>query len=136
MNGSIELDFICDTCGLPVEDGDGALYVRFADIREHQRASKEWESTRSADGLMDMPTLLMMPRSIPWLIHHDACASADTDVYDISVEQVRTWRRLLAWTAHLMDKTWLPSTNWPAVIGDAAEGRSSRIAEHVRNDAA
>jgi hypothetical protein len=133
---TIELDLMCDTCGRPVENGDGALYVRLADIRDYQWARKEWESTRSVDGLLDMPTLLMMPRSIPWLIHHNACASSDEDVYDICVEQVRTWRDLVKWTSHLMSKNWLASTTWGALLGDAAEGRSGRIAERARNDAA
>lgn len=131
----IELDFICDVCGRPVEDGDGALYVRHVDIVRARSDRAEWEKTRG-DGPIDIVSLLTLGAPAPWLIHHDACAPADANGYDISVEQVRTWRALLRWTAHLMGKTWLPVTNWATVIGDAAEGRSSRIAEHVRGDAA
>jgi hypothetical protein len=133
---NIELDFICDTCGRPVENGDGALYVRLAAIREFPKAHAEWKATRPKDGLVDLPSLLMMPSPIPWHIHHNACAPADEDVYDICVEQVRTWRQLVSWTAHLMSKNWLASTTWGALIGEAAEGRSGRIAEHARDDAA
>jgi hypothetical protein len=130
----IELDFICDTCGRPVEDGKGALYVRHADISKAVADHAEWEKTRG-DGI-DVVSLLMMGAPAPWLIQHDACGAATADGYDISVERVRTWRALLGWTAHLMSKTWLPSTNWASVIEDAAEGRAGRIAEHARNDAA
>jgi hypothetical protein len=132
----IELDFICDTCGRPVEDRQGALYVRFEAIRDYQSQKAEWQGNRPEHGALDVATLMTMPSRIPWHIHHNECAPTTVDVYDICVEQVRTWRALLGWTAHLMEKTWLPSTTWAALIGDAAEGRSRRIAQHARNDAA
>jgi hypothetical protein len=132
----VQLDFICDTCGFPVEDGQGAIYVRFEDIRNYQSQKADWLETRPEHGALDLPTLMAMPVPIPWHIHHNACAPADVDVYGICVEQVRTWRQLLKWTAHLMPKNWLSATNWASVVGDAAEGRTSRIAEHARDDAA
>lgn len=130
-----ELDFICDVCGRPVEDGEGALYVRHADIVKARAGHAEWEKSHG-DGPIDIVSLLTLGAPAPWLIHHDVCAPADSDGYDISVERVRTWRALLGWTAHLMPKTWLPVTNWASVIGDASEGRSQRIAPHARSDAA
>lgn len=133
---TVELDFICDTCGRPVEDGEGALYVLHGEIVERRSAMADWESMRPPNGLTDLPTLLMMPAPAPWRIQHDACGAVAVDGYDIGVEKVRTWRALLGWTAQLMGKTWLPSTNWASVIGDAAEGRTARIAGHARDDAA
>jgi hypothetical protein len=131
----IELDFICDTCGRPIEDGEGALYVRHADIVRARTDHAEWEK-KHASGSIDIVSLLTLGAPAPWRIQHDACGAAEEDGYDVSVERVRTWRALLGWTAHLMEKTWLPVTNWASVIGDAAEGRSARIAAHARDDAA
>lgn len=133
---TIELDFMCDTCGRPVEDGDGALYVSLAAIRQNRAEQAEWEKTRPRHGAMDVATLMMMPRTIPWHIHHDRCAPTTEDVYDICVERVRTWRDLVRWTGHLMGKNWLASTSWASLIESAAYGNSGRIVEHVRNDAA
>lgn len=131
----IELDFICDVCGRPVDDGQGALYVSYADIHKARSDRAEWEKTRGA-GAIDIVSMLTMGAPAPWQIQHDRCGAASVDAYDISVEHVRTWRALLKWTAHLMAKTWLPSTNWASVMESAAEGRDRRIVEHVRNDAA
>ena len=131
----VEIDYICDTCGRPVDDGEGALYVLHADIVNARTARAEWEKT-TRGGPIDVVSLLTMGDSAPWRIKHDTCGALIADGYDISVEKVRTWRQLLSWTAQLMGKTWLPATDWAVVIEDAAEGRGRRIVEHVRDDAA
>lgn len=133
---TVELEFLCDLCGGPVQGGEGSLYVRYAAIRGYETARREWQQARQADGLVDVPSLLMQPGPAPWLIHHDDCALGEVDGYSIDVAQVRTWRALLSWTAQLMGKSWLPATNWQHVIGAAADGRDERITEKSRSDAA
>lgn len=123
---TVELDYLCDVCGRPIEDGKGSLYVRDVDLRVRRTDDQEWRRVHG-DGPVTITELFSHPRGALWLIHHDRCRPDESDGYHIAVEQVRTWRDLLRWTAHLMDKTWLPDTNWGAVIGAAAEGRDCRI---------
>ena len=134
---NVELEFICDVCGRPVEDGCGSLYVRFSDLQEKRRAKAEWQDAREPGQAFDIGTLLQMPGPAPWSIHHVSCQPADdADGYHISVETVRTWRDLVRWTAHLMEKNWLPDTNWQSVLGNAANGWDRRIEQLARGDAA
>lgn len=133
---TVELDYICDVCGRPVDDGCGVICISFAAVREYRAAKADREQDRVPARVVEAPTLLGGLDPVPWLIHHGGCASVNAEVYDIPVECVRSWRALLSWTARLLGKGWLPVTNWASVIGDAAEGRSERIAEHVRGDAA
>jgi hypothetical protein len=129
----IELDFICDLCGLPVEDGAGALYVAHADVA----AARTSMAPSDADGRLDVIAFLGQPVPALWHIHHDVCRAPDADGYDIAVELVRRWRDLAHWTAQLMEKSWLPATNWRVVLGDAADGRTRRIVPvRVHGDAA
>jgi hypothetical protein len=131
-----ELDFVCDVCGHFVDDGQGCLRVWFADIASYRAAEREWRQMHG-DGPHPLGDVVRMPEVVPWHIHHFACtAEADADGYDIDVAQVRTWRDLVWWTSHLMAKNWLALTDWPQVIGAAAEGRSGRIKALPRGDAA
>lgn len=133
---SIELDYICDVCGMPVSDGDGSLYVRHADIVARRVDHQEWRRVHG-DGAVSIAELLSLPAIALWMIHHDRCRPDESDGYDIDVEQVRTYRGLLEWTAHLLPKTWLSDTNWASVIRGAAEGRDRRIvAVDVRGEVA
>lgn len=133
---TVELEYLCDSCSRPVADGQGSLYINFSEVRAHQSAHAEWEANRDPAGAIDIMSLLGLPKPATWHIHHDVCSTDGAGDYDIGVEQVRTWRDLLAWTAHLMEKNWLPDTDWRSVIGNAANGRDRRIVELARGDAA
>lgn len=133
---TIELDFLCDFCGRPVPDHEGCLVVFFTDIHDYRRADAEWQRLHG-EGPHTIGEVLNRPSSVPWRIHHDACnRDSDADGYDIDVSRVRTWRSLLLWTSRLMAKNWLALTDWPQVIGAAADGRSGRIREHSNGEAA
>jgi hypothetical protein len=133
----VELEYVCDGCMRPVADGDGALYLNFGELAESRRAKEQWDTSRDPSGRLDIVSLLLLPGLASWHIHHDACRPEGADGYDIAVERVRTWRDLVRWTAHLMEKNWLPHTNWRSLLGNAADARDRRIREaKVRGDAA
>lgn len=124
----IELEFICDTCGFRVADGDGSIRMSFGDLHEYRRAVEDWERRkRGPEGTVSLADLLDHPDPAPWLIQHTVCRPKGADGYEIDVEQVRTWRDLVKWTSHLLEKNWLQSTNWAAVIGAAARGQHGGI---------
>lgn len=133
---TVELDYICDTCLRPVADGEGCLYLSFGDLADHRRAKREWEASRDESGRLDILGLLGLPSFAAWRIHHDVCRPAGVDGYDITVEEIRTWRGLVKWTAHLMEKNWLVETDWRVLLGNAANGRDRRIVELAHGDAA
>lgn len=131
----VELEFLCDYCGRPVADGEGCLLVFFADLSAYRSADADWKQIHG-DGPSTPAQILDRPVSVPWHVHHDACNPRREDGYDIDVRKVRTWRALLLETSRLMSKNWLALTDWPRVIGAAADGSSGRIVELARGDAA
>jgi hypothetical protein len=119
-----------------VADHEGCLVVFFADIHSYRRAEREWKQVHGT-GPHRASEVLRLPELVPWHIHHDDCnPEHGADGYDIDVSLVRTWRALLFETSRLMAKNWLALTDWPQVIGAAAEGRSGRIKELAAGDAA
>lgn len=133
---TVELEFLCDHCGRPIDNGAGRLQIRFGEINAYREAVAAWERVNGAGNMRTLGELLTLPEVVPWRLHHDRCNPApDADGYDVDVAKVRTWRALLAETARLLAKNWLALTDWPQVIGAAAEGRSGRIKELTRGDA-
>lgn len=134
---SVELEFICDLCGRPVENGCGSLYVSFGELHAHRHAMADWKSANEPGAALNIVAMLHLPGPAPWRIHHDTCRPAEVgDGYHIDIERVRTWRDLVRWTAHLMEKNWLPDTDWRVLLGNAADARDRRIVELAKGDAA
>jgi len=132
---TVELEYICDYCGGPIEDRKGCLEVFFSDIHSYRHAQQEWQQVHG-DGPHTISQLLQLPSHVPWRLHHYTCNPHRVDGYDIDVAKVRTWRDLVRWTAHLLEKNWLALTDWHQVIRAAAERRSGRIKELTKGDAA
>ena len=134
---TVELEFLCDVCGGPIDDGDGCLEIRFGEIQAYREAKSEWERVNGTGTVHKIGDLLTLPEVVPWHLFHDRCnPDAEAGGYDVDVRLVRTWRGLLFETSRLMAKNWLALTDWPQVIGAAAEGRSGRIKELAAGDAA
>lgn len=134
---AVELEFLCDVCGGRIEDGAGCLEIRFGEIQAYREAKAEWERVHGTGTVHRIGELLTFPEAVPWRLYHDRCnPDPDAGGYDVDVSHVRTWRELLLWTSRLMAKNWLALTDWPQVIGAAAEGRSGRIKELAAGDAA
>lgn len=131
----VELDYICDLCGQPIEDGDGALCISYTALRDARAAVAEDPRLRTPQGALDLVAFLTLPGVVPWNLFHDRCGSS-ANGYDIDVAKIRTWRALLLETSRLMAKDWVPLTDWPHVVGAAAEGESTRIVEFARGGAA
>jgi hypothetical protein len=128
---TIELEFICELCGRPVDDGQGCLYVPFAEIRRHHEEQQNWWERQGDTWYRVVPAYAL------WRVTHTACRSVHADIFEIAVEQVRTWRDLAQWTSHLLAKEWLVATDWGHLLGAAVEGRDHRLVPaEVRGDAA
>lgn len=133
----VELEFLCGKCGFPIADDAGSLYMRFPDLHAYRRQMEERRGLHSEGSALTLEELFAHPADVPWFIHHYDCEPDKVDGYQIGVEQVRTWRKLVEWTSHLMEKNWLPSTNWGVLIGSASRGTDPQIRDvSVRGDAA
>lgn len=133
----IELEYICGTCGTRIADGDGVIRVQFGALSDYRQALTAFQEERGPSRPASIADFLARPRLVPWQILHLVCRPQGEDGYEIDIEQVRTWRKLLEWTAHLMEKNWLGSTNWATLIGSAARGDHDGIKSvHAHGDAA
>jgi hypothetical protein len=123
-----ELALICEGCRQPFTSA-GCLWISFAEIHRASNQDAEWHEAHPAGEAVDITTFLTLPGDAVWHAHHDRCMPDEgRDSYDISVEQIRTWAGLVRWTAHLMEKNWLPVSDWDGVLREASgESPSQRI---------
>lgn len=121
-----ELVAICDTCKLPIDDDKGHLYAPYIEIRAHHRD----DLPRVEFGGIE--TVIAQPMPIRWYAQHYACTPAEHelgDLYQIGVEEIRTWARLAEWTRQLSSKNWTARSDWAALVMACALGRRGRIAQ-------
>lgn len=115
-----ELIAICDACKTPIPAGQGSLYVLYREINALESARAAIPDTPS----LDWEALFALPPVPHWRMLHDACQTdRDEGSYEIAVEQISSWPKLVEWTAHLLEKRWLPSTDWGVRLRAISEGR-------------
>ncbi len=59
--------------------------------------------------------LATMPRPVPWVWSHAACA-LDTNDYEIDADRFDSIGKVLDWTLHLLDKPWFAGVAWMEVV--------------------
>ena len=97
----------CESCGESVTLR-GALTLRYAELWAHEAAREAWEAGTGT-----------YPERVRWHVLHDDCTPAGVargGEYMILAEQLATWQDVAGWTAHLIGKPWLPSTDWGALL--------------------
>lgn len=113
------LQWICDTCQTLVFDGDGYIHVDHIDVSMNQAATSRWKLDNRDSA--DMSGFFNLPKPVRWMVHHAHCdPDPDSGDYWFGVESARTHARILALTARLMAKSWLPFTDWDRFIERAS----------------
>lgn len=120
-----ELIVVCQTCGQKIEAGH--LGIDTAALAAYRAAMEEWE-TNHPDGADLMDLVIGGPELVRWVTHCEEC-EPNTCGYCIEVAQLRTYKDLIKWTAHLMEKTWLADTDWRILLQDVAAGQDQRVRE-------
>lgn len=108
------LQWICDYCGEPVEDGKGYLTIP-RDVGDMPARIKTWEA-EPPGMIVTGAELMTYPSMIKWDTLHSGCDLGGHGFYDIEVERIRSSTQMLEWTAHLMEKRWLKYTDWTEVV--------------------
>lgn len=126
-----KVNWRCGVCKKVVSKA-GSIWIDMREVAEKEKAIAAWRKkhTRrgcvmiSAEELLDSHEL----ERVFWLVRHDRCERAPSNAYEIAIERILTQGKVLAWTAHLMEKNWLEVTNWDNVCRFAAGDES----DHVR----
>jgi hypothetical protein len=137
-----ELTLICSTCARGITQDDGYLWVNRHEARAAQHAYLDLErrNTDPADGSvsLDLAGLLGLPEPAAWRADHRGCDPAYDEEfhYRIPAARLRLRADVLDWTAHLMEKAWLPHTDWRDVMRETRTGSTRLILSGSRPPAA
>jgi hypothetical protein len=108
----------CEVCGKPVSTEDGILAVSMQEIQEYRRRHAEWEQEHHWDAegsvVLSSGSLFDLPEWVKW--HHGHMTCLPEYSYTIPYTRFDTIRKALSWTLHLMEKNWLPCTDWRAAV--------------------
>jgi hypothetical protein len=127
-----ELTLICSACAQPIIQDDGYLQVSHRETNEVQqayRALQQGNTHPHGRPPLDLHDLLDLPEPAAWQADHRECDPFHEEAshYRIPADRLRLRADLLDWTAHLMEKTWLPHTDWQKVLRETRTG-SARFA--------
>jgi hypothetical protein len=132
-----ELTLVCETCAFPISGDTGCLYVRMADLAAYREEYKAWRAASDRDGAVTSAELMLLPLPVHWRTSHDKCRTDhDEDAYEIDAVRITSWAKAAHWTAHLMEKTWLASTDWKHLLRELSGEASSRRIRVVAREAA
>lgn len=122
------LKWVCGGCKEDVAGkSDAVIHVRYADIAIFEDEAKRFEEAHpSAVGVMTLVN--NYPHRAEWRIHCWTCNPHKLDdmtacnaCFIYEVNRLASWSDLIALTAHLMGKRWLPVTNWDEFLRQVLE---------------
>lgn len=118
----------CESCNRPI-GAAGAVYVDFDEVEAneaYQRARAVVRATGSVADRARRPSQLMDAAPAPWHRRCHGCYSEGRH-YLIEGRRIRTFRDVVAWSAHLAEKEWFACTDWSAFCygGGVLEGRGT-----------
>jgi len=123
-----EIIFTCEIYNKPINlyENEGQIYISRRELFEAQRISEELSKR---DGLISASEFEFA--FAHWHIIHYECVIDDIDsFYEIATFRIRSLRKLIGWTSHLMEKRWIDNTDWfellREVIGNPDNLLSSR----------
>lgn len=110
------ISYRCRECKGLVTKSNGYIHVSLTEAERHREAWDQYRSERVGDfGLVwtKLDDLEKLPEPAPWLVHHKNCDPNPGEYcYWFYVNRADTHEKLLSWTAHLLDKSWLQDTDW------------------------
>jgi hypothetical protein len=119
------LTWTCEVCDEPIANNAGYVTANYAEFGAHQDWHREFDERKRREAEAEgkrfvgfrLSELDDSPPRARWRALHQGC---DPDVgstdYWIGVERCRTLPELIHWTAHLMGKNWIGSTDWDKLL--------------------
>lgn len=111
----------CEVCSKPITDGNGFLQIDEVAANDYERAYETWADRHRTPGggvtyniadRSDPP-----PSKVAWHVFHQDCdPDPENEGYAIPAGRCSTFPQLISWTAHLLEKRWLPNTNWAGTL--------------------
>jgi hypothetical protein len=109
---------VCQVCGKEVTTEEGFLAIYHDELMEYKKQSLEWEKKHPLDEnvgrIIDATDIMEMPESVQWHWGHSECLG--DSMYDIPYSRFDTLGKVLSWTLHLMEKSWLDYTDWETAV--------------------
>ena len=131
-----DLTLICETCGFPISGDTGCLYVLVGELAAYQEEYQAWRAARG-DGAASGAELILLPLPVAWHTAHDKCRTdRDEEAYEIDAVRITSWAKVAHWTAHLMEKNWLQSTDWRHLLRELSGDTPSRRIRVAAKEAA
>lgn len=118
-----ELIAVCQICATRIKVGH--LGIDTAALHTYRDAVEAWKAANPGDA-GTMGSLMDYPEQVSWVTHCERC-EPNTCGYCIQVAELRTYQDLIKWTSHLMDKSWLASTDWSQLLEQVAAGTDPRL---------
>lgn len=118
---SAAIGWRCHTCGEPA--ASGVVHIDLRKVRAAETALAAWRG-RPREGVsraLDLADIFAAPTVEQWQVVCAGCCHNCVGCYAIDLGQVRSLHALIAWTAHLYDKSWFTATNWIAFIHRVAQ---------------
>ena len=121
MTNDPTVQWQCDKCSEDIAGSAGYLSLDMPAVNLAERARQELESDPAGRGPSDLGLPLAAdwrPQKVQWRVYHTACdPDSGSMSYSISVADIATLSRVLAWTLHFMDsKKWIRDTDWTSFV--------------------
>jgi hypothetical protein len=110
----------CDVCREPVTTKEGVILVDEIKALEIANESEVEEARNLAEHDYRHTVVNLgdsgPPEEVRWWYGHTRCFLDHAGEYWIPTTRIDTPRKALGWTLHLMEKRWLPYTDWDAMM--------------------
>ncbi len=107
---------VCDICEKAVSVQDGTIWIGYDAINKAEEARRKWDSESSDIGVFSTQ-FGELPQPALWMWGHRGCTDQDgANEYWIDAERFAMPADALAWTLHLLEKTWFRATDWETLV--------------------
>ena len=100
----------CDKCDMVVQIQEGAIAVSTREAEEAEEAMRAWDQSHR-DMLVNIDEFLSRPSPAKWQWGHQAYIPENND-YAVDAAHFDSPGKALSVTLHLMEKVWVPYTDW------------------------
>lgn len=108
-----KITYLCVVCNEPIRPGEGYIQVDCGLIDQYRKKMTELYNLQRSQGGIIRGDQVPLHRPAPWGSFHRLCDPfPDNDDHWYDIARVDTWQKLVATTAHLLQKRWLRYTDW------------------------